>query len=91
MSSWRRDHPTPGWKGRRAETGTALVNPRPPAVPATLNLTLEEYYAAAALMGLLPAQTEQPERDWLTDEALAIGETMAAKAKARRAARTSKP
>jgi hypothetical protein len=73
--------PTPGWKPRRA---AAFVNPRPPAVPASLDLTLEEYYAAAAAMGLLAAQGEECDPDWASEWALKFGSTMAKKARSRR-------
>jgi hypothetical protein len=62
----------------------AVSNPRPPAVPATLGLTLEEYFAAAALMGLLAAQDEEFDQDWASEWALDIGAKMATKALARR-------
>lgn len=76
-ASWRRANPTPGWKPKSGRTG--FVNPRPPAVPATLHLSLDEYYAGAALMGLFAAQSEEPDPDWITDEAIDVGKRMATK------------
>ena len=55
--NWRRRRPIPGWNA------SALSNPRPPAVPATLNLTLGEYFAAKAL----PALIELCREDTLTN------------------------
>jgi hypothetical protein len=72
--------PRPGWRGR----ATVLVNPKPPAVPATLDLNLAEYYAAAAAMGLLAAQTEEPNKDWIAEWAMDFGVIMARKAMERR-------
>lgn len=79
---WRQDSPEPGWGGR-AET-TELRNPRPPAVPASLQLTLAEYFTAAAAIGLLSAQPSEPDRDWLLDKAFDYGDEMARRAEARR-------
>lgn len=75
---------TPGWKPRRPRTATALANPRPPAAPATLDLTLEEYYAAAGAMGLLAAQGEECDPEWAAEWALKFGVKLAAKARERR-------
>lgn len=68
-----------GWNTR-----LALQNPRPPAVPATLDLTLAEYYAAAGVIGLLSAQLEEPDPEWAVKWSLDFGEKMAAAAKRRR-------
>lgn len=68
-----------GWNPR-----TALKNPRPPAVPASLELTLDEYYAAAGAIGLLSAQIEEPEPGWAARWALDFGEQMATEARKRR-------
>lgn len=74
-----------GWNPR-----ASLVNPRPPAVPATLNITLEEYYAAAGAIGLLSAQLEEPDPEWAMKWSLDFGERMAAEARRRRARRRSR-
>lgn len=75
----RRKEPTPGWK-----SSEAFANPRPPAVPATLDLTLEEYFGAAALMGLMSAQHGEPNKGWASRWALDLGEAMASEARRRR-------
>jgi hypothetical protein len=75
--------PTPGWKG----LGTVRLgwrNPRTPAVPATLNLTLDEYFAAATVMGLLASQIEEPDPQWCCDWSFKMGRTMAREAHRRR-------
>jgi len=77
-----------GWNPRSV---TSLRNPRTPAVPATLDLTLEEYYAAAAVVGLLSAQLEEPDMDWVVGWALDFGERMARESRARREKRRPKP
>lgn len=74
---------TPGWKAHRHRSA-AFANPRPPAVPATLEITLEEYYAAAAAMGLLAAQSEECDPEWASEWALNFGAVMAARARERR-------
>ena len=61
-----------------------FVNPRPPAVPATLQLTLEEYYAAAGAIGLLAAQLQEPDAEWALEWSLDFGEKMAAASRRRR-------
>ena len=71
-----------GWKPRRPEAG--LTNPKPPALPATLHLTLEEYYAAAGAMGLLAAQGEECDPEWASEWALNFGAVMARAARERR-------
>jgi hypothetical protein len=77
--SWHRTkRPAQGWNTR-----TALQNPRPPAAPASLDLTLEQYFAAAAVMGLLSAQIDEPEPEWACEWSLKFGETMAAAARKR--------
>ena len=81
--AWKRDKPTPGWHSHPRATATALANPRPPAVPASLNLTHEEYYAAAALMGILSAQGEEPDVQWASALAHDMGEAMAAESRKR--------
>jgi len=74
------------WRPRRAshEPASAYENPRPPALPAGVIRTLEEYYTAAALMGVIAAQGEAPELDGLTNWAIAAGEMAARKVKAKR-------
>lgn len=61
-----------------------LQNPRPPAAPASLDLSLEEYFAAAGVIGLLSAQVEEPDAEWASRWALAFGKTMAAHAREHR-------
>lgn len=78
--------PSPGWKPR-APRATAFVNPRAPSVPATLHLSLEEYFASAALIGIIAAQGDEPDKDWASEWALEQGAIMAAKARERRARR----
>lgn len=81
----RRTKATPGWKPR--SPSSRLTNPRPPAVPATLDLTIDEYYAAAGAIGLLAAQGEECDPEWAADWALEFGRTMAAKARTKRKGR----
>lgn len=64
-----------GWQPLGARTGWA--NPRPPAAPAELHLSIEEYFAAAALMGLLASQGEEPDMKWAADWAAKMGTTLA--------------
>lgn len=81
--SWRQtEQPVQGWNTRRA-----YMNPRPPAVPATMDITLEEYFSAAAVMGLLAAQIDQPDPEWASEWALKFGTLMAEKARKRRGKR----
>ena len=82
MGSGKSDRPTPGWKPKRP--ALAWVNPRTPAVPATLDLRVEEYYAAAALMGILASQGEEPDQEWACEWAVEMGEKMASAARKRR-------
>jgi hypothetical protein len=77
------DRPTPGWQG----WDTALANPRPPSVPATLNLNLAEYFTAAALIGSLSAQTKEPDPKWACEWSFGLGERMASEAQRRRRSR----
>lgn len=74
--------PTPGWKGH-ASLPTALLNPRVPSVPATLHLGLNDYFTAAALMGLLASMAEEPNQQWACDWSLKMGERMAKAARKR--------
>jgi len=81
-----------GWQGRR----TGLVNSRPPALPIDLahEMTLEDYYAAAALIGILAAQHEEPNHDWACQSAIDMGNRMAStvrQRKSRRMKATKKP
>ncbi len=73
--------PTAGWKSHRV---LAFANPRTPAVPATLDLQLDDYFAAATLMGLLASQAEKPEKEWACEWSFAMGEIMARRARERR-------
>lgn len=47
-------------------------------------ITLEDFYAAAALTGILSAQTQEPAKAWVVKFATQVGEKMAAAARARR-------
>lgn len=67
----KRREPTPGWKG---ELPSGWKNPRPPAVPATLDLRLNEYYTAATLMGLLAGQKSEPNKRWCRDWSIEMGD-----------------
>lgn len=69
--------PTPGWKGHDAVGALRFLNPRPPSVPTTLDLRLSEYYAAASLMGLLAASTEEPDQKWACEWSFEMGNRMA--------------
>lgn len=79
ISSWKAARPVPGWNAR-----TPFVNPRAPAVPATLDINLEEYYTAAALIGILCAQGNEPDMDWAADWSEKMGAKMAARSRKRR-------
>ena len=83
--TWGSATPVAGWN-----TSTAFSNPRTPAVPASLDLTLEEYFAAAALVGILGAQQKEPDMAWASKWANEMGATMAAEARKRRRRRTVK-
>lgn len=72
--------PSPGWKG----AATLFTNARPPSVPASLSLSLEEYYAAGALMGLLASQHDEPDHSWVCEWAFKMGRSMAREAVKRR-------
>jgi hypothetical protein len=74
------NEPSHGWKG----SATSWVNPRPPSVPATLALNLEEYFAAACLMGLLASQDDEPNHKWVRDWSFKMGAEMAREATRRR-------
>jgi hypothetical protein len=78
-----RKHPTPGWKGP-GPSAIGWRNPRPPAVPATLDLTLDEYFTAATLMGLVASQIEEPNQQWCRDWSFTMGAAMAREAYRRR-------
>lgn len=86
--TWRASsRPTPGWKPRTAaadSVATPLVNPRPPAVPATLQLSLEQYYAGCGAIGILAAQGEEPDMDWIIEQSIEFGEKMAKGTRRRR-------
>jgi hypothetical protein len=78
--------PTPGWKGTLGAR-TRFANPRAPSVPATLDITAEEYYAAATLMGLLASQADEPNKKWVRDWSFCMGDLMAVEARRRRRVR----
>lgn len=75
--------PTPGWKARGAPR-PGWKNPRAPSVPATLDLTLDEYFAATSLMGLLASQAAEPNQRWCCDWSFKMGQTMAKAARRHR-------
>lgn len=78
--SWKRtSNPVAGWNTR-----VTLKNPRPPSVPTGLDLTIEEYFAAAGAIGLLAAQLDEPEAEWAAKWSLEFGTKMAALARAKR-------
>lgn len=74
----RNDRPTPGWKGHVALP--SFMNPRPPSVPTTMDLRLYEYFAGAALMGVLASQAEEPDPKWACAWSMKMGRQMAAQA-----------
>lgn len=76
--------PTPGWKPRRGGNETGLANPRVPSVTATLDIRLDEYFAAASLMGLLASMGDEPDQDWARDWSFEMGKKMAAESVRRR-------
>lgn len=78
----RANDPTPGWKGW--DDVTAFANPRPPSVPATLHITIDEYFATASLMGLLAASRKEPNKKWAKDWSFEMGDIMAAESVRRR-------
>jgi len=78
-----RKRPTPGWKGLNA-VRIGWRNPRTPGVPATLDLTLDEYFTATSLMGLLASQGEEPDLQWCRDWSFKMGRAMAVEARRRR-------
>jgi hypothetical protein len=80
-----RKEPRAGWKSAAA---FGWSNPRPPAVPATLQLSIDEYFAAASLIGLLSAQTEEPNQRWVCDWSFKMGRTMAKAARKQRRAKS---
>jgi hypothetical protein len=53
-------------------------------VPATLELTLDEYFTATSLMGLIASQVEEPNRRWCRDWSFEMGTMMAKEAQRRR-------
>ncbi len=70
--------PTPGWKA-----GVRLphfINSRPPSVPTTMDLRLNEYFAGAALIGVLASQADEPDPEWACEWSWKMGRKMAAQA-----------
>jgi hypothetical protein len=53
-------------------------------VPSALDLTLDEYFCAGALIGLLSSQAEEPDPKWCRDWAFTMGQSMANEARRRR-------
>lgn len=72
--------PTPGWKS----APTVFLNTRAPSVPSTLAISLEEYFAAGALVGLLASQHDEPDHRWACAWSFKMGRGMAAEALKRR-------
>jgi len=81
--TWNGNAPVAGWNAREG-----FSNPRPPAAPASLALSLEEYFAAAALVGMLGAQQHEPDMQWASKWANDMGALMANEARKRRKKRT---
>lgn len=75
---------TPPWGWRGKGVVLQFSNPRTPSVPTTLDLRLDEYFAAAAVIGLIASQVHEPNQDWLADWSFRMGEKMAAVAHRRR-------
>lgn len=75
--------PTPGWKPRNQKPG-GWSNPRPPSVPSTMDLRLNEYYAGAALIGVLSSQGEEPDLRWIRKWTWQLADEMCADALRRR-------
>jgi hypothetical protein len=72
----------PGWKAHVQRP--PFVNPRPPSVPSTMDLRLDEYFAGAALIGVLASQAEEPDSEWACEWAWQMGHKMAKQAVKRR-------
>ncbi len=83
-----RRRPTPGWKGW-SSLKIGWRNPRTPGVPATLDLTLDEYFTATSLMGLLASQNDEPDLQWCRDWSFKMGRAMATEARRRRKRKAS--
>ena len=49
-----------------------------------MDLRLDEYYAAAALMGVLASQGDEPDHKWVCEWSWKMGREMANEAKRRR-------
>ncbi len=54
-------------------------------------LGLEDFFGCAAVIGLLSAQLQEPDPDWICEWALDFGETMAKGARRRLAKANGKP
>jgi hypothetical protein len=80
-----RKTPTPGWKALGQPRGQ-WRNPKPPSVSASLELNLEEYFTATALMGILASQAEEPNQRWCCAWSFDMGKAMAKEARRRRKA-----
>jgi hypothetical protein len=85
MARRKYDSPWKGWAG--VSRSLPWVNPRPPAVPANLELSLEGYFTAAVAIGFLSAQAEEPDRKKTVPYLADWGEDMAAEERRRRRAR----
>jgi hypothetical protein len=53
-------------------------------VPATLHLSLDEYFATASLMGLLAASKDEPNKKWACRWSYDMADIMAKEAEKRR-------
>jgi hypothetical protein len=71
--------PAPGWP-----RGTRFVNARPPSVPTTLDLRLNEYYAGAVVIGLTASADREPNKKWARKWSFDMGDEMQAEALLRR-------
>lgn len=69
------------WRERAAHAAT--VNPRPPTLPTGVITSLEEYYAACAVIGMLAALTDEPDTDSAVAWSCDFGEKMAREARRR--------
>jgi hypothetical protein len=68
----------------RKPAETSLRLPRTRTVPATVHLTPEEYFAAAAALVVLSGSDKAPTRGWVQDRALDFVDEMTTRARARR-------
>lgn len=83
-----RPKPARGWQGH----DPGFVNPRAPSVTASVaqQLSLDDYFAAAALMGLLASQSREPDQQWAANWSLQMGTRLARVVRKRRLKRKAK-